>query len=478
MKHQKLPILGYIPVFLLVVVLSCNRQNSAEKPNILFIAVDDLRDCSEYNQTPNNIITPAMATLARNGMVFSNAYCSAPVCSPSRTSLLTGLSPSTTGVYENGQQWPNEIRNHVTLTRFFMENGYYTAGFGKIYHGQGDLTYWHDYIYGEYSPMPKKPDNPYALGNPLDIPDSLTGDGMRVNNAIAVLQNEIDSPLFLACGLVRPHTPWNVPRKYFEKYPLDSIKLPTVYSDDLNDIPEIGQRIAHREHTDNYGSKLSWTHQSIVDSGLWKINIQAYLASITFADAQIGRLIEAWNQSDYSKNGIIVLWGDHGWHLGEKQHWSKRTLWEEGTKTPLIIVSNEVNKDGSICATPVSLLDIFPTLVELCNFPTNAGLEGKSLVPFLKNPKLRRDTPVITVWGKDNIALRNDAWRYIRYCDNTRELYNHENDPAEQTNLANLPEYQNIMDSFEEQLPECRKPAQFNKKRTSWFEKNNICYAK
>ncbi len=408
-----------------------------EKPSVLFIAVDDLRDWTGYLGEYSYVKTPNPDKLAEAGMVFTNAHCAAPVCSPSRTALLTGISPANTGVYENGDRWEGDLRKHVTLTRYFMDMGYYVAGFGKIYYGEGDLQYWHRFEYGDYSPAPKNPEYPAAFGNPLDIPDSFTGDWKRVSNAIDILNMDIHSPLFLACGIVRPHRPWDVPSRYFEMYPLDSIQLPQVNDQDQADLPFMGKAIANRLMVDNYGDyRAEWTHQQLVDSGLWKVNIQAYLASISYADEQIGRLLDAWNNSNHSKNGVIVLWGDHGWYLGEKQHWSKRTLWEVGTRTPLLFSFPEKIEEGSICETPVSLLDLFPTLTDLCNLPPRNDLDGISLAPLLFNPDLPWDRPAVTIWGQDNVSVRSLQWRYIHYCDGSKELYDHRIDPNEWNNHA------------------------------------------
>ncbi len=450
-----------------------STEIASQNPNVLFIAVDDLRDWTGYLNGFSNVKTPNMDKLAASGIVFSNAYCAAPVSSPSRTALLSGISPAKTGVYENGNRWEGDLRQHVTLTRYFMDNGYYVAGFGKIYHGSGDLQYWHRYEYGEYSPDPQNPEYPYAMGSPLDIPDSLTGDWKRATNAINILKQDISSPLFLACGLIRPHTPWDVPRKYFDMYPLDSIQLPEVKEDDLDDIPPIGKAIALRKTNDHYGKvNAEWTHQAIVDSGLWKVNIRAYLASITYADAQIGRLLDAWNNSKYSENGIVVLWGDHGWHLGEKQHWSKRTLWETGTRTPLIFASKENFKGGKTCNTPVSLIDIFPTLVDFCNLPFRHDVDGLSLMPLIHSPELPWDRGAVTIWGQNNVSVRTKDWRYIHYCDETKELYNHNTDPNEWENLATNPEYMPVINRLHRWVPSCVPPTA--SRRGLWFEKENL----
>lgn len=476
MKPTRIFLFLFIFLNLLLQFSCSSKKTNPAKPNILFIMVDDLRDWTGYSTAFSNVITPHLNQLAKEGLVFNNAYCAAPVCSPSRTALLSGLSPARTGVYENGQRLEDELQNTVTLTQKFMEADYFVAGFGKIYHGQGKGPYWHEYIYGDYSPLPEEYESYYALGNPLQIPDSLTGDWKRVTNAIKVLEKDTEKPLFLACGLVRPHTPWNVPQKYFDLYEEGSIEIPEILDTDLEDIPEMGKRIAARNHKDNYGKSIEWTHQAIVDSGLWKTNIRAYLASVTYADAQIGRLLEAWRNSKYSENGIVVLMGDHGWHHGEKKHWSKRTLWEVGTRTPLIISGTGFIPKNNNCTQPVNLLDIYPTLIDFCNLEPDNNLDGASLKPLIQNPDADWLRPAVTIWGKDNVSVRSKKWRYIRYCDGTEELYNLEKDKNEWENLVytdrNL--YSEVIENLEKYLPECKEPASFSKKRISWFDSEDV----
>lgn len=452
-------------------------QSHAENPppNVLFIMVDDLRDWNEMSVQFPQVKTPNLKRLAEMGVVFSNAHCAAPVCAPSRTALLSGRSPAETGVYTNGQDWVEPIRESPTLTSHFMDGGYHVAGFGKIYHGQGTVKNWHEYVYGDYSPAPENPEYPEAFGNRLYVPDDATGDGMRVNHAIAVLQRRIDRPLFLACGLVRPHTPWDVPSKYFDLYPLDSIELPEVLEQDLEDIPRIGQHIARRPHINRYhGRSDTWSFEQIRANGMWKVNLQAYLASITYADAQIGRLLDAWLASPYAENGIIVLMGDHGWHHGEKLHWSKRTLWDVGTRTPLILSTPERRHRPATCTTAVDLLDVYPTLIELCGLPPRSDLDGISLRPLLEHPEAKRDRPAITIWGRGNIALRHDQWRYIRYCDGSEELYDHRNDPHEWHNLASDPELQSVKDAFQAYIPDRFAPYAPFRKGENWFEREGL----
>jgi arylsulfatase A-like enzyme len=394
------------------------------------IVVDDLRDTVGFLENFSEVDTPNLDRLAQSGTTFTNAHCAAPACKPSRTAFLTGLSPATTGVYENHQQWSESLLTHDTLTREFMLNGYYVAGSGKIYHGSPDLPTWHAYHnepwdedYGEFGE---------PLGKPLDIPLEETRDGKRVAWLLDRLAETGDNPVFLACGIVKPHLPFNAPREYFEMFPLDQIKLPEVKDDDLADVPDIGKKIAV-EYIWKGGRT---TQEHVLEHDLWKKNIQAYLACVAFVDDLVGQLLDAWDASAHAEDGIVLLFGDHGWHLGEKEHWSKFTLWREGTRTPLVIRAPGVTRPGSVSAAPVSLIDVFPTLLELTGLPPREDLDGYPLTPLLRNPDLRWDLGAVTFHGHGNTSVFLEDWHYIHYSDGSKELYNLTEDPREFTNLA------------------------------------------
>jgi arylsulfatase A-like enzyme len=244
--------------------------------------------------------------------------------------------------------------------------------------------------------------------------------------AAEYLARKHEKPFFLAVGLARPHLPWFVPRKYFDQYPAGSVALPEVKADDLEDVPPAARRMARPEGD----------HRDVVQNGRWKEAVAAYLASIAFADAMLGRLLAALDASPHAPNTIVVFWGDHGWHLGEKQHWRKLTLWEEAARVPLIIAAPGVTRAGARCERTVSLLDLYPTLVELCGLAARPGLEGASLLPLLRDPAAARERPAVTTCGFGNHAVRTERWRYIRYADGSEELYDHEKDPNEWTNFA------------------------------------------
>jgi arylsulfatase A-like enzyme len=278
---------------------------------------------------------------------------------------------------------------------------------------------------------------------PLDCKDEDMRDYRIVTWTIDQLKRRHDKPFFLACGVHKPHMPWNVPRKYYDMYPLDQIQLPPVLDTDLQDIPAAGVQMA----------KPLGDHAEILQSGRWKEAVQGYLAAITFTDMNIGRLLDALDQSAYKDNTIIVLWGDHGWHLGEKLHWRKFTLWEEGTRAPLIWIAPGVTKPNAVCGRTVDFMSIYPTLMELCGLPIPAHVEGVSIRPLLKNPNAQWERPARTTYLYNNHAVRTEKWRYIRYNDGGEELYDESKDALEWTNLAARAEYASIKERLRRHLP-------------------------
>lgn len=327
----------------------------------------------------------------------------------------------------------------VTLPQHFQSE-YDVVGCGKIYHGGfNDDASWHVYqkSYGDPKPSQEVRKDPHSKAGGivfgvLDQDDSAMSDYKLVDYAGKYLQARHDKPFFLACGLFRPHMPWQVPRKYYEKYPIESIALPNVPDDDLADLPEAGVKMARPQGD----------HATVLKTDNWAYAVQAYLASISFADAQVGRLLDYLDHSAYKDNTIVVLWGDHGWHLGEKQHWRKFALWEEATRAPLMIVAPGITSPNSKCERTVDFMNIYPTLCELCGLDVPEGVEGHSMVPLLKNPAASWEYPAITTHGRLNHAVRTEQYRYIRYADGSEELYDHEADPNEWANLAEKPELQ------------------------------------
>jgi arylsulfatase A-like enzyme len=437
----------------------------ATQKNILFIAVDDLNDWVGVAGTRPDVRTPNLDRLAARGTYFERAYCAAPSCRPSRAAVLTGLRPSTTGDYVNEQKLRKLLPDVVTLPQYFAKHGYRTAGGGKIFHhGDVDPQSWQDEYRQPKDPQPAEPVRGPISDNftwqPLEVDDADMGDYQVVDWAAEQLARTDPKPLFLAVGFYRPHMPLHVPRKYFDAHPLDSIELPNVPANDLTDVPPIGRWFAE-------GRKY---HQKIVAAGQWRHAVQAYLASIEFFDAQLGRLLDALDRSPHRENTIIVLWSDHGWHLGEKNHWSKFALWERSTKVPLVIVAPGATKAGSRSAVPVSLIDLYPTLAELCGLPRPESLEGTSLLPQLRDPQAKRSEPAVITFGPNNHAVRDERWRYIRYADGGEELYDHESDPNEWTNLAGRTESADVKRRLAEHLPKVSRPLTTP---TAWLPNEN-----
>jgi arylsulfatase A-like enzyme len=443
-----------IALLITMMVLGCTANEQTElvkHPNVLFISLDDMNDWVGPLAGNGQSITPSLDWFAETGVNFTRNYTPSPGCNPSRSATLTGLHPYTSGMYSNYQDWRNVpvLQNVQTMGQHFRNNGYYTAGAGKIFHySQVDTLGWDDYYPGILNPMPedrfpdKRPANmpPFQYmynmfdWGPLQISDEETGDFESVEYIAGQLQKEHDKPFFLAAGIYRPHLPWYVPQKYFDRFPLESIRKPEVLQDDVSDLGPVAKEIIARGG--NY-------HKHVVEAGQWEKAVQGYLASISFADEMVGRLLKALDESPYADNTIVVIWSDHGWQLGEKEHWRKFALWENVIRTVMMIrVPKGLQKMPGGSATGVatsnvtSLLDIYPTLVELCNLPERSDLDGRSLKSMLVNPQESVPRPVITTYDYGSYSIRYENWHYIRYIDDSEELYNLDDDPEEWRNLA------------------------------------------
>ncbi len=438
-------------LFAALLGIGLRESSAAERPNVLFIAVDDLNDWIGCLGGHPDGQSPNIDALASRGLLFEKSYCSAPACNPSRVALLTGMRPSTTGVYVNPQPWRPVLKDAVTLPQHFIANGYHAVGCGKIFHGRyDDDASWHEYLKKGGDPKPSKK----VLADPhskaggivwgvLDVEDSEMNDYRMADYAIDYLQQSHDKPFFLACGIYRPHMPWQVPRAYYNLFPPEKVTLPKVLAGDLDDVPPAGVRMARPQGD----------HATIQKTDNWRYAVQAYLASIKFADAQVGRLIKALDESEYGKNTIIVLWGDHGWHLGEKEHWRKFSLWEEACRAPLMIVAPGVTQAGTRSPRTVDFVDLYPTLSELCGLPIGDHLDGDSLVPLLKNPNADWSTPALTTHGIGNHSVRSERWRYTRYANGDEELYDHNADPLEWKNLASDPKLKSMKADLARWIP-------------------------
>lgn len=426
----------------------------APKPNVLFIAIDDLNHWVGHLGRNPQTRTPNIDRLARQGVSFARAYCTAPACNPSRASLMSGLRPSSTGCYLNGQNWRPGISEDKLLNTHFFRHGYRVYGAGKIYHGAKDRGGdWTDYFDGvghvplKLHPSAKDDGVGGIKFGPLANTDEDMPDHGVVSYCIEKLNEKSDKPFFIACGLVKPHMPFSVPKKWFDLFPLETIELPPHKPDDLDDVPPAGRRMANP----------NGDHAAILKSGRWKEAVQAYLATIAFCDMEVGRLIDALEKSPHRDNTIVCLWSDHGWSLGEKSHWRKFALWEEPTRTVFIWKVPGVTPAGAQCERAVDFVHIYPTLCALAGLPLPAHLEGRDLTPLLKNPKAEWPYPAVTTHGYQNHAVRTDEWRYIRYADGSEELYHNLMDPYEWTNLANRPEYARQKAEMAKWLPKINK---------------------
>ena len=454
------------------------------RPNVLMIIADDLNDWIGCLQGHPDVKTPNIDRLARRGLLFTNAHCAAPVCNPSRIATFTGRRPSTSGAYGNDVVWHQVMPGITTIPSHFKANGYHVAGGGKVYHhppGFNRRSDWHEYFdqqfdshyqtlwasggdtkkfaFPEGFPLnglpavkalarPPQNSNEFDWG-PFDKSDDEMGDARMVQWAEKFLRNPPAQPFFFAAGIYRPHLPWYAPRKYFEMYPEDRVTPPPLKDDDLDDLPEGGRRMAADRAEDLVMVKQAGQYRRI---------IQAYLANITFCDALVGRLLDALDASAAAKNTIVVLWSDNGFHFGEKNHLHKFTLWERSTRLPFILAVPGLTRTESRTARPVGFVDLFPTLNELCGLPPVPGLDGQSLVPLLRDPQRTWEQPALTTHGQGNHALRNERWRYIRYADGGEELYDHDNDPNEWTNLAGRPEFAAVKAGLAKWLPRTDTP--------------------
>jgi arylsulfatase A-like enzyme len=460
-----------ILISILSVLVSCfhvfaSDPPEASQPNVLFIAMDDLNDWVGCLGGHPQTITPNLDRLAASGVLFNNAHCPAPACNPCRSAIFTGRAPNRSGLYDNRQSMREIMPTEAIIPQYFRNHGYHAAGSGKLLHYFIDAKSWDEYFPKAESENPF-PDTYYPKQRPvnlvrggpwqyvetdwaaLDVTDEEFGGDWSVSKWIGQqLSKQHDKPFFLGCGLYRPHEPWFVPKKYFEPFPLESIQLPPGYREgDLDDVPEAGQRAARNRY---------FAH--IQQQGKWKQAIQGYLASIHFADAMLGRVLDALESGPNAKNTIVVLWSDHGWQLGEKEHWQKYTPWRAVTRVPLIVrvpqnatqALPEGTRLGQVCDAPVNLLSLFPTLLDLCKLPANPNNDGPSLLPLLEDPATMnwKHDSVTYLAQPESYAISRRSHRYIHYADGSEELYDIGIDPYEWTNLAKSPESQERLASF------------------------------
>lgn len=429
-----------------------------EYPNVLMLIVDDLNDWVGPLGGHPNTKTPHIDKLASQGAVFTNAHAPSPLCGPSRASIMTGLAPATTGIY--GHVNDNDIKSandkasqSIFLSEYFKQHGYYTAAVGKVFHQRvADNSFD---LYGgrvkNFGPYPeermkwhdKRTNTDWGAFPEKDeqMPDYDSAQWLAKQ-----LATEHDKPFFMAGGFLRPHVPWHVPQKWFDIHPVENITLPPYFKDDLNDVPDIAKAITELP--------MMPTTQWAVDNGEWKNMVQAYLASVSFVDSCIGIVMDALEKSEYANNTAVVLWGDHGYQIGEKSKFAKMALWERATRTPLIIKPPKNQSKGKqVINKPVSLLDLYPTLIKMCGLPENSQNQGNDITPLLTNPNSAWDHSAITTYGPNNHAVKTERYRYIRYEDGSEELYDHAKDSNEWNNLAGDSEYAEVKARLQTHLP-------------------------
>lgn len=440
------------------------------KQNILFIAIDDQNDWVGCLNGHPQVQTPYIDQLAADGTVFLNAHCQSPLCNPSRTSLMTGRRPSSTGIYGLAPWFRNvpELQNLVSLPQHLKQHGYKTLSGGKIYHGGYGRNRQRDNEFDQLGPpagVGAKPAKklvktpaPHPLVDWGVFPhrDQDKGDWNVASWAVEQLQQPQKEPFFLSVGFFLPHVPCYATQKWFDLYPEDTLQLPPFRADDRDDTPR-------------FSWYLHWKlpeprHQFLVQADQWKNLVRSYLACTSFVDSQVGRVLKALKQSSAADNTIVVLWSDHGWHLGEKLITGKNTLWERSTRVPLIFAGPGITSGGR-CEQPAELLDMFPTINDLCGLPQPAGLEGHSLLPQLQDANAEREWPAITTHNHDNHSIRSRDWRFIQYADGSEELYNMRDDADEWNNLAQDQAYTEVLQQHRKWLPESLPPAPGSKHR-------------
>lgn len=508
---------GFLAIYfaMAITLVACGiEENKQEKenskPNVLFISVDDLNDWIGIVEDKGNIDikTPNLDRLAAKGVYFANNHANVPVCTPSRLGVMTGLSAVSTGCYSNTSGVANKElwQQAIALPALFRMNGYHTMGCGKIeghachhieeiHPGQklwderlirnfcasNELLRDGDGYNGiDFYPFPKggspiKKYNPTYKGHSLcagpidrnDLPFGKMPDEITAEWAIERLNHNYNKPFMLGVGFVRPHVPYTAPQEYFDMYPIDKIKVPEEVEGEMEDIPAYGKAMA-------YGAFEPSNEKVVRELGpeYRKQLVQGYMACVSFLDDQVGRLIDALEKSKYANNTIIVLWSDHGQHLGEKRSWRKNTLWQESTNSPMIWVVPGVTPVGEVCHQPASLLDIYPTLNQLCQLNSKNSFDGVSLVPQLKDVKIKRTIPAITSYSYGSHSIRGERWHYIRYYDGTEELYDGQNDFNENTNLADNPKYEKVIKEYRAHLPQdIFKPTEQSKQFNAYSQR-------
>ena len=474
---------------LLLLLSYCSglEKQQQTQPNIVFISIDDLNDWVGFLGY-EQVKTPHMDRLAARGFSFSNAHCPAPVCGPSRTAILSGMRPVTSGIYDNNIKFSRDLPQVVSLPEHFKKNGYQVYGIGKLFHGStanvpttafdayggklgsaapftsSDLQISKQNPYHEISKLGKTfklplngmpADRYWSRANtfdwgPVDLPDSLFSDRQSVDWSIDKLHKIKDQPFLLTLGFERPHQPLFNPKRFHDMYPLTEVELPKTPADDLRDLPQRAKQIA-------LYPKTSGKHETVVKYEQWENAVASYLASVSFVDELVGDLVKALETLKLNKNTWIVLWSDHGWHLGEKSHWGKSTGWYRSTRVPFLIIppagSTDYNKAIEI-KNMVNLLDLAPTLADIAGIPKKTSWEGRSLMPLLREEASDWEEVSLTTFSIGSHTISTPDWQLISYFDGSFELYDLVNDPNQFKNIADLPESKIVVEQLKKHIPE------------------------
>lgn len=435
--------------------LSFLQVAKAERPSVLFLNIDDWNDWNSVLEGHPQAITPNLEGFAARSVTFTRAICSSPVCFPSRTAIFSGLHPVRTGAKSNwnwGRPWRSYVPDAITLPKFLSARGWKSVGIGKNFHN-GDQAEFDEYTrrVKEPKPIPEtyRNINPSGRWGVASVPTHEMHDYLSVSQGIEALESN-RSGLFLALGIYRPHVPWVVPQEYFDRHPLESLLMPERQENDLADLPERFTTIARAPAKFGPGY-----HEELVAKGYDREKVRAYLACVSFADEQVGRILDSWYASPHAENGYVILWSDHGYQLSEKEGWSKMKPWYDSARVNLMIAGPGI-VEGAFCNKAVSLLDLYPTLVDLLGLAAPPqGLDGNSLVPLLQNPQADWDKPVLMSSEEEGIrydvVLSND-YRMTRMATGETELYHLDSDPHEFTNLAENPEYEGVITKLSEHL--------------------------
>ena len=472
----------YLGCFSFFVFCEQKQQTIISKPpNVVFISIDDLNDWVGF-LGDKDAITPNMDALAKQGYSFLNAHCPAPVCGPSRTAILSGKWPVTTGVYDNHVNFAKDFPETNSLPEHFKQNGYKVFGVGKIFHGRGIPVSAFDAYggrMGSSAPFNSKElqnskQNPshelikqgkkFILplnGMPadrywnrahtfdwgaVDLPDSLFADRVSVDWAIKRLEESNEEPFFMSIGFERPHQPLFNPKRFHDLFPSENIELPSYLEDDFDDLGHRAKQLA-------LYPKTSGKHKTVIKYDQWKNAVASYRASVAFVDELIGDLVKAINQNKLSDNTWIFLWSDHGWHLGEKSHWGKGTGWYRSTRVPLLIIPPKGKIQEVQITQAVNLIDLAPTLADITGIQKQKTWEGNSLLPLMNNPKINWDQSTVTTFAIGSHTVSNQKWQLISYFDGTFELYDLKKDPNQFENLANQTAYRKVIDELKSNIP-------------------------